>query len=104
MMATSTETQRARARATSLVQARRNRETGTTIEVHDLDAPDAPLDRGDGQGTAADRDPRWLTVCVDHGNNVGHYTLADARSHAAEPTGWCEPCRNGEPAAPECEA
>lgn len=91
-------------RASSLVQACRNRETGTLVEVHDLDAPGAPLDRGDGQGTAADRDPRWLTLCVDHGCNVGHYTRADAIAHASLPSGWCEPCRNGKPPNPECGA
>lgn len=92
------------ARHTSLIQARRNRETGTTIEVHDLDAPDAPLDRGEDRGYGVGRDePRWLTLCVDHGHLCTHYTRADAISHAALPSGWCEPCRHGEPADPECE-
>lgn len=31
-----------RQRTNSLIQSRRNRETGTTIEVHDLDVPGRP--------------------------------------------------------------
>lgn len=40
----------------------------------------------------------WATVCDDHGSVICHYTLADARGHAAAPEGWCEECRGTLPA------
>jgi hypothetical protein len=81
------------ARRRSLVQSRRNRETGTTITVWDLDAPGAPLDRTPTRA-GIHGDPRWLTMCETHdGENVGHYTLADALAHAAMPSGWCGVCQ-----------
>jgi hypothetical protein len=86
-------------RTNSLVQSHRNRETGTTIEVHDLDAPGAPLDREDSNFSSIGREHRWLTMCHDHGILCTHPTLKLALSHAAEPTGWCGPCRRG--GAPE---
>lgn len=43
-----------------------------------------------------DDDPscKWFTVCEHHNMLVGHSTLTLAQSHAADPTGWCEPCRS----------
>lgn len=34
----------------------------------------------------------WATVCEEHGHIVNHDTLALARTHLGDPTGWCEPC------------
>jgi hypothetical protein len=62
-------------------QARVARETGTLILV--LDGGAANLDTVAG---------RWQTICDDHGYVISHETLALARSHAANPLGWCEDC------------
>jgi hypothetical protein len=78
-----------------LIQSRRNRETGTTVDVYDLDAPGAPLDRDDGFGGIAE--PRWMTLCVDHSRLCTHYTRATAISHASLPSGWCGVCAGTEP-------
>lgn len=60
-----------------LVERRRRRRTGTTVEVW----------RGfDGQ-------PDWQTVCVEHGGICLHYTLADAMAFARDPAEWCPGCR-----------
>lgn len=64
-------------------QCRNNKETGTVICVEDTHHPDSDLDPFGG---------RWATVCERHGMVVNHDTLKLARSHAANPTGWCEPC------------
>lgn len=64
-------------------QATKARSTGTLILV--LRAEEAHLDDCDGELP-------WSTVCDDHGTVCAHPTLALARSHAAEPEGWCEDC------------
>lgn len=56
------------------------RETGTLVVVLRDDAEEC------GPGL------RWVTLCDDHSHLVGHETLADARSHASNPLGWCEAC------------
>lgn len=66
------------------VQIRRNRETGTRVGVYN--GEQAGLDTDDG------RTP-WSTICEDHGSICSHPTLALARDHAAEPSGWCEDCQ-----------
>lgn len=38
----------------------------------------------------------WATICEEHGHIVSHDTLALARSHAADPAGWCEQCGEAE--------
>jgi hypothetical protein len=43
---------------------------------------------------ACDGDTMWYTVCLDHFGMVGHRTLALAKSHAADPLGWCERCQS----------
>ncbi len=35
----------------------------------------------------------WATICEEHGQIVNHATLRLARSHLADPLGWCEHCR-----------
>lgn len=42
-----------------------------------------------------DTDPEnpWVTVCEEHGCLVSHPTLEFARRNAADPTEWCEDCR-----------
>lgn len=62
-----------------------NQQTGTLIVI--VDAWVAGLE------TEAPGEPRWATICDAHDSLVLHYTLADARNHAAAPAGWCEPCR-----------
>ena len=88
--------------ASTVVQARRARSTGTIVEVWDLDAPDAEFDRDrqpadydiDGNVTAWDEGDRWATACTDHGVFVTHSTLRLARRHAPVPEEWCDDCRN----------
>ena len=65
---------------------RRNRQTGHMIGIYD--------------GIAADMDTaagRWQTVCEEHNTICSHATLTLARYHAADPTGWCEPCAEATP-------
>jgi hypothetical protein len=66
------------------MQRRQNRRTGTLVAIYDARAQG--LDEGGG-------DTRWYTICEDHGDAVGHSTLALARSHASVPDEWCEDCR-----------
>jgi hypothetical protein len=70
-----------------LVQMRRARETKTYVGIYRSD--DAGLD--DGGGTTP-----YTTVCEEHGLNVAHETLAMARHHASNPTGWCSDCQDRE--------
>lgn len=35
----------------------------------------------------------WVTVCEPHGSICNHGTMEAARSHATDPAGWCEDCR-----------
>lgn len=65
-----------------LRQYREARSTGTHVMV--LDVREAGYDEADGG--------RWMTLCEDHGNNVQHLTLADARGFASTPEQWCEAC------------
>lgn len=58
---------------------KKNRQTGTTIDV---------IDRGrDDQD-----DNRWETICVDHGTVCSHPTRELALSFSAAPLEWCELC------------
>lgn len=34
----------------------------------------------------------WTTVCEEHGCLVTHESLSLAKSHLADPAGWCEVC------------
>ncbi|MHB1201387.1 MAG: hypothetical protein ACYCZ6_17920 [Polaromonas sp.] len=38
----------------------------------------------------------WATVCEKHSQIVCHQTLALARWHLVNPTGWCEVCNGVE--------
>lgn len=64
------------------VQRHRARQTGTLVGVYH--AEQAGLDPDGGP---------WVTVCEDHGSVINHETLAQAKSHATDPEGWCEDCR-----------
>lgn len=63
-------------------QERRNRASGTVVQVLDLAHPDAEFDAADG---------RWATVCTDHGSICVHDSIHLAESHAAYPE-WCGDC------------
>ena len=63
--------------------ARRNRQTGTMIEV--VPAADFGVEVVPGE-------LRWYTLCVDHNDMCGHATKARAESWAAEPLKWCHGC------------
>jgi len=63
----------------------KNRETGTLIIVGHGDHEFIMLD--------TETDGPWYTICNEHGLLCSHPTLALARSHGAEPSGWCESCR-----------
>jgi hypothetical protein len=75
------------------------RKTGTQVEVWDCMAdgaivgPDTePVLDDDGNVVDLKVVARWMTVCVPHGGSCMHQTIALARDHAADPTGWCEEC------------
>lgn len=34
----------------------------------------------------------WSTLCEPHSHVIAHRTLALARDHLGDPTGWCEDC------------
>jgi len=36
---------------------------------------------------------RWITYCRDHGVLLHHESRAQARASQADPTEWCEGCR-----------
>lgn len=65
----------------SSVKTSRCRKTGTNVTVGR--AEDLGLDPGETP---------WFTVCEEHNTCCGHDTGALARSHAADPTLWCEEC------------
>lgn len=70
--------------------------TGTTVQVLDLADPrsEFQIEDHDQWGEHPEKGDRWATVCVDHAVPVTHPTLALARHHAADPTGWCSECTN----------
>lgn len=61
------------------VEQRISRQTGVKVGLYHagLDACSGP----------------WATICEEHGQIVNHATLRLARSHLADPLGWCEHCR-----------
>lgn len=70
------------------VERRRNRTTGLLVGLYH-----------NGQAGFDDDDGRapWSTVCEEHGHIVSHDTLALARTHLADPAGWCEQCGANHP-------
>jgi len=66
-----------------LVQKMRAHSTGTEVGLY----------AADQAGMESDPETPWCTVCEEHNTLVCHSTLALARSHAADPAGWCEECR-----------
>ena len=73
----------------SIVQERRARSTGTTIQVVDRGTDDFERAEAREQGYTWNR---WETICVDHGTVCSHETRAIAESWASHPDEWCEPC------------
>jgi len=71
------------------VEQRRNRATGNVVGIYDCEQ--SGVDGGVQCDT--DKPNPWATVCEKHGHIVGHRSLAVARSHAADPLGWCDSCR-----------
>jgi hypothetical protein len=67
-------------------ETRRNRKTGSIIALLDAAHPDSMF-RSDEGG-------RWVTFCETHGLFVQHDTFKLARDWMAEPTCWCQECRN----------
>lgn len=79
-------------------QERKNRASGTVVQVLDLAHPDAEFEQethdeydDDGNVIATVVDQRWMTVCLDHGTLCTHSTIVLAESHAAYPE-WCGEC------------
>ena len=64
-----------------LVARRRNRQTGTVIEL--LDNANGGFELGG---------LRWITLCTDHGNYCEHDTRELATSFVAAPAEWCGEC------------
>ena len=69
--------------AEGLLQLRHARDNGMLVGVYDALAA----------GIEDDPELRWATVCEHHGAVVCHPTRGLALRHAADPRGWCEPCR-----------
>ena len=69
-----------------MVQQRKSRRTGATIQV---------LDNREQQHFTWDDDvpEKWWTVCVDHGFTCSHQTRQLAVAWASEPQMWCDECR-----------
>lgn len=63
------------------------RQTGTLVGVY----------HGEQSGLEADLENPWVTVCEAHHNLVSHPTLKLAKSHAADPKGWCSDCGEENP-------
>jgi hypothetical protein len=63
------------------VVQRRSRSTGYLVGLYHADQ--AQLDSSSGP---------WATICEEHGHVINHDTLALARSHLADPAGWCDLC------------
>jgi hypothetical protein len=59
------------------------RSNGTKVDLVDL----GPT-RGEGE-------PRWETICVEHGGVCSHDTRKLAESFMAAPEEWCEDCMHG---------
>lgn len=66
-----------------LVERKRNRSTGLTMELYAADQTDIDVN-GD----------RWAVVCETHGSIVGAPNLTLARQSMAYPM-WCEACSGG---------
>lgn len=65
-----------------VIQSRRARVTGTTVEV---------IDNRDGSFDTSDLP--WITFCDDHGNYCSHDTRRLALDWAPRPDVWCETCQ-----------
>lgn len=64
------------------VVQRKNRITGSLVGLYQADQAGMDPEAG-----------LWSTVCEVHSSCVNHRSLALAKSHLADPTGWCEECR-----------
>ena len=84
------QTQHALNGVAGLVRRTRSRITGTEVGLYN--AEQAGMDSDEG------RNP-WATVCEVHHNVCAHPTFQLARSHAADPTGWCGACQDAVGAA-----
>ena len=71
------------------VEQRRNPTTGNLVGIYECEQ--SGIDGGVQCDT--DKPNPWATVCEKHGHIIGHRSLAVARSHAADPLGWCDSCR-----------
>ncbi len=64
-----------------MITARKNRQTGTIIEVGHQDA--YCVDNGIYV---------WITYCREHELFIGHETKKIATAWASAPIGWCDGC------------
>lgn len=67
----------------------KSRVTGTLVGLY----------HADQAGLEDDPSTPWATVCEEHHSIVCHPTLATAKEHASDPTGWCDACREAHPEA-----
>lgn len=80
-----------RSRITGKPMASSPKATGALVGVY----------HGEQSGMEGDPDSPWITVCEEHHNLVGHRSLRLAKSHAVDPTMWCEDCQvGGTPSTP----
>jgi hypothetical protein len=66
------------------VKQSRSRLTGTLVGLY----------HGEQSGLESDPNCIWVTVCEEHSTLVGHQTLVLAKSWMADPSGWCDDCRD----------
>lgn len=71
------------------VEQRRSQANGNLIGIYNCEQ--SGIDGGVQCDT--DKPNPWATVCETHSQIIGHRSLAVARSHAADPLGWCDSCR-----------
>lgn len=67
-----------------MAHTRTARQTGTKVTVGTAD--EMWLDPEGG---------KWAVICEEHGIILSTETRKLAESHATDPAGWCEQCREG---------
>lgn len=74
-----------------MIEVSRHRARQTGLEVAILDNREAAAE--------IEGEPTWYTMCVPHGQLVGHYSRYQAEAWAPRPMTWCEVCNGSDTAA-----
>lgn len=73
-----------------IISEKKNRQTGTTIQVIDRGLDDFERAEAAEQGIEW---LRWETICIEHGSVCSHPRRRLAEAFAAVPREWCEACQ-----------